>query len=637
MRGIRQKIAFAHDIVMALLSIPVSLFLRLGHDVFSYDHQSIFISSALFAVVAATMFWSMRLYAGIWRYASINDLVAITRAVTLAILVFLPLMFLFNRLEAFPRSALVINWFVLMSLLGGPRFLYRRFKDRRSGRINGPDAASRVPVLLVGAGDASEMFIRALARNRNAAYRVVGIVDEKGHRVGRNIHGVHVRGTLDDIPAILSRLTQEGERPQRLIITKDKFEKDAMQRLVALSDELGIPLARMPRLTDFRSEAPAGAEIRAVAIEDVLGRPQQVLDRASMKALIEGKRVLVTGAGGTIGGELSRQAAAFGPARLCLLDNSEYALYEIDQEIGSEFSAIDHSAIIADVRDADRLNGVIAAEKPDLVFHAAALKHVPIVEAHPAEGVLTNVLGTRIVAEACAANDVGAMVLISTDKAVNPTSIMGATKRIAESWCQALALEAAAADDGTRFIAVRFGNVLGSTGSVVPLFQKQLARGGPLTVTHPDMKRYFMTVREAVELVLEATVLGSRSDSAAGRIYVLDMGEPVKIVDLARQMILLSGLRPEEDIKIEFTGLRPGEKLFEEIFHDSEPPGKTEYDGIMLAAPRTGEKEAVAEFINRLVAAARENDTDRIIELIRAHVPEFQPETGGPIRIVASS
>lgn len=637
MRGFRQKIAFGHDIIMAFASIPLSLFLRLGQDFVNYDTQFILTSSVLFTAVAAVIFWSMRLYSGIWRYASLNDMVAITKAVTIAILIFLPLMFLFNRLEAMPRSSLLINWFVLIALLGGPRFIYRRFKDWRMGKEADEQPITMVPVLLVGAGDASELFIRALERNRRASYRVVGIVDEKGHRVGRNIHGVHVHGTLADIPAIFDRLTREDERPQRIIVTKADLEKEVMQELIGMADKLGVSLARMPRLTDFRSGSETGTEITPIAIEDVLGRAQQVLDRASMQSLVQGRRVLITGAGGTIGGELARQVAAFDPAHLTLLDNSEYALYSIDLEITETRASLPKSAIIADVRDEHRIAAIMTAETPDLVFHAAALKHVPIVEAHPAEGVLTNVMGTRIVADCCRNCGVDAMVLISTDKAVNPTSIMGATKRIAETWCQAVDLEEAASPSGTRYITVRFGNVLGSTGSVVPLFQRQLSAGGPLTVTHPDMKRYFMTVREAVELVLEATVLGTRDNRGAGRVYVLDMGEPVRIVDLARQMILLSGLRPDEDIKIEFTGLRPGEKLFEEILHDSEPPGETDYAGIMLAAPRTSSTAELDMLINDLVAAAKSGDKDEIIRLIREQVPEYQPESGGPIRIVASS
>lgn len=633
----RPKVACAHDVFMALLSLPLSLFLRVGTDVAYYDLSSIGIASALFAVVAFVVFWSMRLYRGVWRYASLNDLSAITKAVTFAILIFVPLMFLMNRLEWMPRSTLFINWFVLIALLGGPRFFYRRFKDRRSGHAADETVSRRVPVLLVGAGDAAEMFIRALNRNPLGAYEVVGIIDEKGGRVGRNIHGVHVLGTVHDIPAVVDGLSQSGKRPQRVIVTKDDVEPHTMTKLIDIADRLGFSLARLPSLTDFRNDVAESVQVRPIAIEDVLGRAQHVLDRASMQALIKGRRVLVTGAGGTIGGELARQLAGFQPAHLSLLDASEYALYAIDLEIAESYSELARSTIIADVRDADRMAQIMRAESPELVFHAAALKHVPIVEAHPGEGIRTNILGTKTVADCCRAANVAAMVLISTDKAVNPTSIMGASKRIAETYCQALDIaENAGGEKGTRYITVRFGNVLGSTGSVVPLFQRQLASGGPLTVTHPDMKRYFMTVREAVELVLEASVLGTRDAREPGKIYVLDMGEPVKIIDLARQMILLAGKKPDIDIKIEITGLRPGEKLFEEILHDSEPPETTDYAGILLAAPRTAELASLIEIVETLAAAARKGDEATITDLLRRHVPEYQPEAGGPIRAVAS-
>jgi O-antigen biosynthesis protein WbqV len=348
-----------------------------------------------------------------------------------------------------------------------------------------------------------------------------------------------------------------------------------------------------------------------------------------MQDLIKGKRVLVTGAGGTIGGELARQIASYGPARLALLDASEFALYTIDGEIGEKHPALPRTAVLADVRDRERVHRIVAEERPELVFHAAALKHVPMVENHPLEGLLTNVIGTRNVADACGANSVAAMVLISTDKAVNPSSIMGATKRLAECYSQALNIARGAAP-GTVFVTVRFGNVLGSTGSVVPLFERQLKAGGPLTVTHPEVKRYFMTVREAVELVLEASVLGiegaaEAGDSAAaqGRLFVLDMGEPVKIIDLAHQMIRLAGLRPEHDIAIKITGLRPGEKLSEELFHAGEPLEPTRYGGILTAQPRTADLATLEEGFARLEAWARGGDASGALGLLATLVPEY--------------
>ncbi|HEX9701456.1 MAG TPA: polysaccharide biosynthesis protein, partial [Rhodospirillales bacterium] len=361
-------------------------------------------------------------------------------------------------------------------------------------------------------------------------------------------------------------------------------------------------------------------------VEDLLGRPQAVLDRAAMSRLIGGRRVLVTGAGGSIGAELVRQISDFRPAEIWLLDHAEHALYAADRETGETHPDLPRRAFIADIRDRERLAGVFRAFRPELVFHAAALKHVPLVEENVIEGATTNVLGTVNVADLAIKGGVAAMVMISTDKAVNPTSVMGATKRIAESYCQALDIGGEAR--GTRFVTVRFGNVLGSAGSVVPLFQRQLAQGGPLTVTHPDMTRYFMTIREAVELVLQASALGAGGGDVGrdGRIMVLDMGEPIRIMDLAEQMIRLAGLKPGRDVKIEIIGPRPGEKLTEEVFHGAEAPAPTGSPGLLLAAPRPGNLAELTPAISELAEACRRDDPERVLALIGKLVPEYHRE-----------
>jgi FlaA1/EpsC-like NDP-sugar epimerase len=626
LRGSRAKVAFAHDVVMATISFPVSLYLRVGGDFDYFETGFVIQATAVFAVIAAVVFWAMRLYGGVWRYASMEDLVAIIRAVTTTVLIFLAAMFLVSRLEFVPRSTLAINWPVLLAMLGGPRFLYRMFKDRRDSDAKDRDGARRIPVLLVGAGDAAEIFVRAINRTRQSAYQAVGMVDEKGSRVGRSIHGIQVLGTVDDIPEIVERLGREGRRPQRIIVTKTTIDGDEIKRLLQICEKLGMGLGRMPRLDDFHNNIDVAPQIRPINIEDLLGRPQATLDRDGMAALIGGRRVLVTGAGGTIGSELCRQIAAFGPASIALLDSSEYQLYSIDLEIGERAPDLERHMVLADVRDAERIARVFADVKPELVFHAAALKHVPMVEQHPEEGALTNTVGTRVIADACCEHGVDVMVLISTDKAVNPSSLMGATKRIAESYCQALDLSRdAGSGPHTRFVTVRFGNVLGSTGSVVPLFQRQLAAGGPLTVTHPDMTRYFMTVREAVELVLQASVLGNADSTGQGKIYVLDMGEPVKIIDLARQIILLAGLQPDKDVKIEITGIRPGEKLFEEILHASEALVPTDHPGILLAAPRAVDLALLRRAFEELSAAATAGRIAETKAIVGRLVPEYQP------------
>jgi FlaA1/EpsC-like NDP-sugar epimerase len=627
-------IAYLHDIIMAAASFVLSLYLRVGDNLPSYVHGVLIPGTLLIAVISVVVFWSLGLYRGIWRYASVKDLLALTRAATIVILVFVPALFVLTRAETLPRSVPIINWFLLLFMIGGPRFIYRVLKDQRRGLLQSSDDPRAIPVLLVGAGDGAELFIRAISHSKVQLYRPVGMVTENAGRVGRDIHGLTVLGTFDDIPKVVERLTQSELRPQRLIVTRDNLDGATVRQLVEMADALGMTVARMPPLVEFRDGAVDRLDVRPVAVEDLLGRPQTVLDRDSMRRLIAGKRVLVTGAGGTIGSELVRQICGLGPAAITLLDNGEFNLYQIDLEVAEAHAALPRRALLGDVRDKLRVEQVIGEAKPELVFHAAALKHVPMVEANPFEGVLTNAVGTRHVADACRAAGVAAMVLISTDKAINPTSIMGASKRIAESYCQALDI----ADLGTRrattrFITVRFGNVLGSTGSVVPLFQRQLAAGGPLTVTHENMMRYFMTVREAVELVLQASVLGSTGE-AAGKILVLDMGEPVRILDLAKQMIRLAGKRPEIDVPIKITGLRPGEKLFEEIFHGAEPPLPTACSGILIAAPRAGDATALGQAIDQLASACERADANTLRQLLHRLVPEYQPPDDEPDNVV---
>ena len=619
----RAHVAFAHDIVMAAVSFVAALYLRLGDDMWQYwKSGDLVLGTALFVVVAVPVFLSQRLYRGVWRYASVNDMTALVRAGTLTVLIFTVVLFLMTRLQSLPRSVLVINWFVLLTLLGGPRYLYRTFKDKiRAVRAARGDA---IPALLVGAGDEAELFIRA-TRADGAEYRAVGVVSERGARVGRNIHGVDVLGSIDDLDEVVAELKRRGQAPQRLIITDHRLDGAVVRELLDTADRLGLTLARIPRLTDLQDGVTDRVTLRPIAVEDLLGRPQMALDRGGMEALIRGRRVMVTGAGGSIGSELVRQISSFGPARLVLFESCEFNLYTIDQELSLLDDAPDHVPVLGDVRDAVRVNSVMAEHRPELVFHAAALKHVPMVEYNPEEGMLTNAVGTRIVVDSCIANGISLMVQISTDKAVNPTNVMGASKRVAEMYAQALDLAAGERPSGTRFVTVRFGNVLGSTGSVVPLFQKQLAAGGPITVTHPDMTRYFMTVHEAVELVLQASAFGVEHPDYRGKIFVLDMGEPVKIVHLARQMIRLAGLRPDKDIQISFTGLRPGEKLFEEIFHGAEPPVATGRPGVLVAAPRAVDAEELGLAIQDLSQACRAHQPDAALAILRRLVPEYQP------------
>jgi O-antigen biosynthesis protein WbqV len=623
----RKTTAFLHDVFMAALSFFVALGLRLGDEAWQRIVDDLWLPLIIFTAVCALVFWFTGLYRGIWRYASLDDMIAIARAVTLALLIYLPVTFMLTRLDAVPRSMLVINWFVLAFLLSAPRVIYRVFKDQGLQHLLERGAHTRVPVLVIGANDAAEVFIREMARDPAAPYEVLGLVDVKGTRVGRQIRGQQVLGRLDELPQILKQVGTNVRTPQRLILAS-RLERDEIQRLLDLAEEQGMTLARLPRLTELESGSGDSIQVQPVAIEDLLGRVQTKLDRGDMGRLIEGRRVLVTGAGGSIGSELVRQIADFRPAHLTLLDNAEGLLYEIDLELGEQHPAQSRDTVLADIRDRERLIRLFTQMAPDLVFHAAAFKQIPLVEANPIEGVVTNVAGTRNTADACRKAGVAGMVLISSDKAINPSSVMGATKRLAESYCQALDLAEGGQGAGTRFVTVRFGNVLGSTGSVVPLFQRQLAAGGPLTVTDPAMERYFMTVREAVELVLQASALGmegGRDDS--GKIYLLNMGEPVKITELARQMIRLAGLRPEKDVKIVYTGLRPGEKLTEELFHDHESLVATRHPGLLLAAPRSTNLELLIRGLDELAERAATGQRQEVLDLLQRLVPEYQPAT----------
>ncbi len=631
----RALLAFLHDVVMAVASFGCAFYLRLGGDALSYEPRLTLLYGVTFTGIAALVFLLTGLYRGIWRYASLPDLFNITRAATLIVLIFLPIMFVFTRLETLPRSTLFINWLMLIALLGGPRLAYRLFKDRGLDHmLERATGLQTVPVLLISTRDGADTFIRETVRDRNAVYRVVGVLSDTRSRVGREIYGVPVLGLIDDLETVVKRLDRRGTRPQKLIVTAQGLEGAAVRDLLERADALAIPLARLPRATELRQGLADPATIKPIAIEDLLGRSQAVLDREAMARLVRGRRVLVTGAGGTIGSELARQLAALAPERLILFDHSEFLLYTIDLELRERFPGQPVAPLLGDVRDPRRVGEVLAAERPEVVFHAAALKHVPMVEHNPVEGVLTNVIGSRNVAEAARAHGVELVVQISTDKAVNPSSVMGATKRLAEAACQALDLDEAArarrGHRGTRFVTVRFGNVLGSTGSVVPLFSRQLAAGGPLTVTDPAVSRFFMTVREAVELVLEASATASSGDAAPdetdsrGKIFVLDMGEPVKIVDLAQQMIRLAGLVPGQDVQIEFTGLRPGEKLHEELFHDAEAGVPTKNPALRLAAPRTADYAVLARSLDEIEEQARAANEDRVLDLLHRLVPEYR-------------
>jgi O-antigen biosynthesis protein WbqV len=543
-----------------------------------------------------------------WRYISLRDLAVIAvAAVVTAVMLFLLLVGAGLNVPsvAFP----VVLALALVVFLTAPKLAYRLARQRRVA------GEGEKTAILVGTGETAELFLQAHGQAA-VDYRVVGLMALSARHRGRRMLGLDVLGGVEEAALVLAA------RPDMLIITAPELTGDALAQLLAAAEAAGVRVLRAPSLTKL-APADQKLDLQPIAIEDLLNRRQVSLDREGMAGLIQAKRVLVTGAGGSIGSELARQVAGFGPAEILLLEASEFALWQIDLEFSERFGGVKRRAVLADVRDAARMVLLCEEFRPELVFHAAALKHVPLVEGNPLEGIRTNVLGTKAVADAAAASGAGLMVVISTDKAVNPSSIMGASKRLAEMYAQGLDVVARRAGVGMRCVTVRFGNVLGSTGSVVPLFRRQLAQGGPLTVTHPDMQRYFMTVREAVGLVLQASVVGSGAAAIPdGGIFVLDMGEPVKIVDLARQMIRLAGVETE----VVFTGLRPGEKLFEELFHGAEQPVPTGFEGLLMASPRNPDIAMVSEALGEIAAAAAAGDAAAAMGVLCRMVPEFTRE-----------
>ena len=658
------------DSLIACVALPVALLLAAPGD---WPETLLWWALALPGAAAAlvTAGLPVRLSQQYWRYAGLTDLLGIGAAAGVSAAVFAGGLWLAGGWTS-PNAAFpAIHALALGVLLGLPRIAGRMRHALRAGAEGG---IAPQPVLLVGAGDGADLFIRGLAQERAPGWRVVGILSMRSRQAGRRIQGHPILGTADEIGPVLDRMKAEARLPALIVLATQHVQGLALERLLDAADRHGVPVRRAPSITALdpaarravdrldAKEAPR-LQLRPVVIEDLLDRPQIPLDREGMARLIQGRRVLVTGAGGTIGGELARQVAALGPAQLTLLDHGEYALYEIDLELRERHGDVPRRAVLADVRDEARMQRLFAEIRPELVFHAAALKHVPMVENDPLEGLQTNALGTRVVADAARAVGCRAMVFISTDKAVNPTSVMGASKRLAEMYCQALDVAARSGAEGVfarsggeggsarsgagdlggmRCVTVRFGNVLGSTGSVVPLFRRQLERGGPLTVTHPDMRRYFMTVKEAVGLVLQASVIGAEdredqpAELAEGGIFVLDMGKPVKIVDLARRMIRLAGLRPEEDVEIRFTGLRPGEKLYEELFHGQEPPRPTQFAGLLVATPRTADPALVGRAIDEIAAAARAGNARAALTQLGRLVPEFDHNVSGTNNQAAS-
>lgn len=626
-------LALVHDGIMGAAAMLLSLVLRLDFDIVVQNLTYFLGAAALFGFIVSGVGFLFGLNRGIWRYASLTDLLAITYAASASVASFTVAQFLLDRLGSIPRSSILIAWAFLIVLLAGPRAAYRLYRNRHdTGRLF--DRGTCKFVLLVGATDNADAFLRTTKERNNASFNILAIIDERGRRTGRSIRGVPVLGPLERLPQILNRFEAQGRRPEALILTRSRedYQRHAsIEALVEIAAQQKVEILKLPNLLDMQS-IDAEIEPRPIKLEDLLHRPPVRLDALKIASMIEGRTVMITGAGGSIGSELARQVAALNPRGLILVDASEHLLYSIETELAGTRPSLELHAALCNVREKDAVNRIVASHRPDVLFHAAALKHVPIVEAQPLEGLFTNAIGTRNVAEAALRANVSTMIMVSTDKAVNPSSVMGATKRMAEMFCQAMDLDLAV--NGTRFVTVRFGNVLGSAGSVVPLFEKQIRAGGPVTVTHPEMERFFMTISEACLLVLQAAAHSRERQQERGRIYVLDMGSPVKIVDLARNLIRLSGHRPDTDIQIVYTGLRPGEKLCEELFDNKETLSGTGASGILAASPRSIEGALIVRIFDEMKRRIDAQDLPGALRLLKSTVGEFIP--GSEIHLLMS-
>jgi FlaA1/EpsC-like NDP-sugar epimerase len=615
--GSRRAIAMAYDASVSGVAWIASFLLGYG---FAPPAEAMWVLWTTLPVVLAihvAAFAGFRLYRGIWRYASFHDFHRIAAAVGVATLAVIATLFMWSRADLAPRSAFIVTpVFVLCFMVGG-RIVYRWWKEHR------PYAQLRnqgKPVLILGAGDSGYKLVMRLSRSQSWA--VVGLLDDDEKKVGGDVYGSLVLGRWDQLaPVALST------GAEHVILAVNGTDQAARRRAFELCEQAGLRLLVLPDIDALIGGEIRVSSIRDFSVEDLLRRNPVKLDESGLGHMFGHGTILVTGAGGSIGGELCRQVARFGPRRIVLFDNNELALYTIVEQLHAHLPGIDAQPCIGDVKDAARLDELFREHQPDIVFHAAAYKHVPLMETGNAwQTVRNNTFGTLQLMRVMAHHRTRKLILISTDKAINPTSVMGASKRLAELlmlvWASRLPAQA---------VAVRFGNVLGSSGSVVPKFKEQIANGGPITVTHPDMRRYFMSVTEASQLVLQAALMGN-----GGEVFVLDMGEPVRIVDLARDLIRLSGLT-EEQVPIVYTGLRPGEKLFEELFHAQENYQRTEHPKIWLAQSRPLARATLETALNQTRQAVLRFDEESLVRILHEWVPEYRGDDDGSVVSISRS
>jgi len=601
-------LAFTHDAIVLIAAWFFSFMLRFNFEVPASFVGYFWQTLPVIFLIHGICFYSFGLYKGLWRFASLPDLKRIMRAVGFAALLSAAYALLAHPSIVIPRSVLILNPMLLILAMGGSRFLYRAWKERR---LFNSIALQGKPVIVIGVEDASFNLIKELSKSPE--WRVVAMIDPSNKLVGREIMHTKIEGNLEDIERIAAR---HGCQHCMIAMPSSRHEKRRLA-VEAANEVEGMEVLTLPAMSDLISGRVSLSQIRKIDVEDLLGRDVVQLDTQGLSLMLANKVVLVSGAAGSIGSELCRQILSFHPAQLICLDLSEYALYTLQQEFTQSATNTELVYLVADVKNQIRMQRILQTYQPEVVLHAGAYKHVPMMEHfNVVEALQNNAYGTYQIAAACQAANVPTFVLVSTDKAVNPTNVMGASKRLAELICQGLQNK----QSHTRFITVRFGNVLGSSGSVIPKFREQIAHGGPITITHPEITRYFMSIPEAAQLVLQAATMGN-----GGEVFVLDMGTPVKIVDLARDMIKLSGLQ-EQEIRIEFTGLRPGEKLYEELLADDENTLPTSHEKLRIAQARSADSIWLTQLLEWL-AAVQHLPEAQIKQDLQRWVEEYQPDT----------
>jgi FlaA1/EpsC-like NDP-sugar epimerase len=617
-------ILFGIDACLLCLSWVASYLIRFDFDIPEKFVDEMVAILPVAILIKLICFYILDVYRGMWRFTSVTDLVDIIKAVSMSTLIIIVWIVLIYRYKNVPRSVVFIDWgFNILAVSGvrlGIRLFFQKYVPTNPIQSLAPTSGlserirrfTNKRLLIIGAGNCGEKILREIQDNPQLHYRVVGFLDDNPNKIGRRIHGIQVRGTVGDMEFIADK-TEADE----LLIAIPSASAEQMRRIVALCKQSGVRFKTVPGYGELIGGRITMKTVREVAYRDLIGRETVKLDEKLIDSCLRGQRVLVTGAGGSIGSELCRQICRFRPEALVLFERAESPLYEIELDLKRDFGHLDIVPILADVQDAASLRRTFQVYKPQIVFHAAAYKHVPMLELQPWKAVENNIIGTQCLLDVADEFNLERFVLVSTDKAVKPGNVMGASKRVAEM----ITLNRNSCGlSNARMIAVRFGNVVGSVGSVAPLFKKQIENGGPVTVTHPDVTRYFMTIREASQLILQSAAMGQ-----GGEIYILDMGTPVKIIDMARDLIRLSGLEPDVDIKIEFIGLRPGEKLHEELITDDENAEPTRHSKILMLRGGSCNLDLLNGHINELAALARIQDGNHIRSKLHEIVSDYTP------------